>query len=457
MNDAISMRRNRAAALSGNIIELIMQSFGFRALVFLIAHLALAILMSQSNLVATGHALLTLGAGFWFAATTRQPERIAYIVAYITGSEVLWRMTQAQIFWEFGKYSIVIILLVSILRSGQMRGVALPFMYFALLLPSTILPMENTTTDELRGHLSFNLSGPLALALCVWYFSQSRYPKSVFYPTLLMLIAPIAGIGAVTLLGTFKASVLKFGNESNFATSGGFGPNQVSAILGLGVLAIFLFLLTEQKSRWLKPVLFVLMMGLAAQSAMTFSRTGLYNAGVAAAAALFYLVRDARARMKLIGLLILGFLVVNFVLLPKLDEFTSGTLLKRFQSTSLTGRDTIIKADLQIWSDHPVFGVGPGRANPYRATMYRESAAHTEFSRMVAEHGVFGFLSLVLLFYMGFRNLRRPQSPQAKAFAVALTCWSFGFMLVTAMRMAAPCAILGLGCVYLFADDDTNR
>ena len=284
MNDAISMRRNRAAALSGNIIELIMQSFGFRALVFLIAHLALAILMSQSNLVATGHALLTLGAGFWFAATTRQPERIAYIVAYITGSEVLWRMTQAQIFWEFGKYSIVIILLVSILRSGQMRGVALPFMYFALLLPSTILPMENTTTDELRGHLSFNLSGPLALALCVWYFSQSRYPKSVFYPTLLMLIAPIAGIGAVTLLGTFKASVLKFGNESNFATSGGFGPNQVSAILGLGVLAIFLFLLTEQKSRWLKPVLFVLMMGLAAQSAMTFSRTGLYNAGVAAAA-----------------------------------------------------------------------------------------------------------------------------------------------------------------------------
>ncbi|MFN0086394.1 MAG: O-antigen ligase family protein [Blastocatellia bacterium] len=458
MNDAIASRarRNRTAVFSGNIIQLIAQSAGFQSILFLIAHLILAILMSQARMVATAHALLTLGIGFWLAATTRQPERIAYVVAYITGSEVLWRMTQAQIFWEFGKYSIVLILLVSIIRSGHLRGFALPFIYFALLLPSTILPMENTSTEELRGHLSFNLSGPLALTLCVWYFSQSRYPKTIFYPVFLMLIAPIAGIGAVTLLGTFKASVLQFGNESNYATSGGFGPNQVSSILGLGVLATFLYLLTERKNRWLKPILFILMMGMAAQSAMTFSRTGLYNAAVAAVAALFYLVRDGRARIKLIGMLIAGFLLANFVLLPKLDEFTNGTLLKRFQSTSLTGRDTIIRADMQIWSDHPVFGVGPGRANPYRAAMYRESAAHTEFSRMVAEHGVFGFLAFVLLLYMCFRNLKRAQTPQAKAIVVGLTCWSFGFMLVAAMRLVAPCAILGLGSAFLFADDEAN-
>ncbi|MDX2031489.1 MAG: O-antigen ligase family protein [Blastocatellia bacterium] len=459
MNDAIAsrMRRNRATGFSGNIVQFITQSSGFQAVLFLIAHLFLAILMSQASIVATAHALATLGIGFWLAATTRQPERIAYVVAYITGSEVLWRMTQAQVFWEFGKYAIVLILLVSIIRSGHLRGFALPFIYFALLLPSTILPMENTTTDELRGHLSFNLSGPLALTLCVWYFSQCRYPKTVFYPVFLMLVAPIAGIGAVTLLGTFRASVLKFGNESNYVTSGGFGPNQVSSILGLGVLATFLYLLTERKNRLIKPILFVLMMGMAAQSAMTFSRTGLYNAATAAAAALFYLVRDGRARMKLLGMLLVGFLVVNFVLLPKLDEFTSGTLLKRFQSTSLTGRDTIIRADLSIWSDHPVFGVGPGRANPYRATMYRESAAHTEFSRMVAEHGVFGFLAFVLLLYMCYRNLRRSQTPQAKAIAVGLTCWSFGFMLVTAMRLVAPCAILGLGSAFLFPDDEERK
>ena len=53
-----------------------------------------------------------------------------------------------------------------------------------------------------------------------------------------MMIAPITGIGAVTLLGTFNASVLRFSNESNSTTSGGFGPNQSRRFRA--VLAAFL-------------------------------------------------------------------------------------------------------------------------------------------------------------------------------------------------------------------------
>src|SRR5262249_34834748 len=281
-------------------------------------------------------------------------------------SEVLWRMTQAQVFWEFGKYAVVAILLVTIVRTGQFRGFILPFFFFALLLPSLIMPMANSSTEELRGQISFNLSGPLALSCCVWYFSQIRLPVSSFNRLFLFLIAPIVGVGTVALMGIFKASVLRFGNESNYETSGGFGPNQVSAILGLGVLALFLYLLVERKNRPLKPVILILLLGMAALSAMTFSRTGLYNAAFAAAAAIFYLVREPRARAKLFGVIASIFLIANFLILPRLEEFTQGTILKRFQSTSLTGRDAIIRSDLQVWSDNPIFGVGPGGAIPYR-------------------------------------------------------------------------------------------
>ncbi len=462
MNNQVltTSQRSRAGSLDSNVIQTMVNSIGFRVSVFFVAHILLALPMTQVKEVATAHALLTLGLGLWWAAIGNNPQRIAYIVAYIAGAEVLWRMTQAQIFWEFGKYAVVLILLVAILRRGQFGGSGLPLLYFALLLPSTVMPMANVGTEELRANLSFNLSGPLTLMICVWYFSQIRLPAFHIRDILLALLAPIVSVGTVALLGTVTASALRFSNESNYTTSGGFGPNQVSAVLGLGVLAIFIYLLIEKRSWWVKGLLFIAMVAMAAQSALTFSRTGLYNAAISAVAAAFYLVRDGRARLKILGIIVIVFLSANYLLLPKLDEFTSGTLQARFRSTSLTGRDTIIKADLQIWADNPVFGVGPGRASELRAVSYRESAAHTEFSRLMAEHGVFGFLASLLLVSIGIRNLRRANTPQGKAITAALTCWTFGFMLVTAMRLAAPAVMLGLASITLlfnFSQTSTNN
>jgi O-antigen ligase len=445
-------QQGKVVRFDNNAIQILLNSDSFRICAFFAAHALLAASMAWARDIATAHALVTLGAGLWWAATGANSERVAYVVAYITGAEVLWRMTQAQVFWEFGKYSVVIILLVSVLRQGQLRGSALPLLYFALLLPSTVTPMANTSADDLRAHLSFNLSGPLALMVCVWYFSRARLSAASIKNILLILVAPIIGVGTVAILSTVTSSAIRFNSESNYMTSGGFGPNQVSAALGLGALAIFIYLLVEKRSWWLKALLFVLMVALAAQSALTFSRTGLYNAGISAIAATFYLARDGRTRLKILGVIVIGFLVANYLLLPKLDEFTSGALLTRFRNTNLTGRDTIIKADLQIWSDNPIFGVGPGNANTLRAESHRESSAHTEFSRLVAEHGVFGFLAFLLLIFMGFQNLRRESTLHNKAVMVALTCWSFGFMMVTAMRLVAPAALLGLGAVTLLLD-----
>lgn len=421
---------------------------------FFALHIPLALAMATYKEVATMHALATAALGLWWAASAARPDRVLYVAAYITGAEVLWRMTQAQIFWEFGKYALVTILLVTMLRAGRLRGVALPFLYFALLLPSTILPLINTSTEELRGNLSFNLSGPLSLMFCAWYFPQVVVAAPILYRALLLMVAPLVGIVSVALLNITTATSLRFTNESNFATSGGFGPNQVSAMLGLGVLALLLYLLLERSTLGFKALLFVLMIAFGVQSALTFSRTGLYSALFAGLAGALFVVRDSRARFQILGFAVLVFVIANYLVLPQLDDFTGGTLSTRFQNVSLTGRDAIIRADLQIWADNPVFGVGPGKATALRAASYRESAAHTEFSRLLAEHGLFGLASFLILLWMGWRNFRRARTPKAKALAAALSCWGFGFMLVGAMRIVAPAVILGMAGVTLMFEED---
>src|SRR5467141_723535 len=71
--------------------------------IFLAAHIPLALLMSKFESVASVHMITTLGIGLWWVATDDRLERIAYIGAYIVGAEVLWRMTNALAFWEIGK------------------------------------------------------------------------------------------------------------------------------------------------------------------------------------------------------------------------------------------------------------------------------------------------------------------------------------------------------------------
>src|SRR5690606_38226942 len=99
----------------------------------------------------------------------------------------------------------------------------------------------------------------------------------------------------------------------------------------------------------------------------------------------------------LVGLVVVA--LVGIVLFARLDEFTGGALGSRFRDTDPTGRDELAQEDVEVWLDHPVMGVGPGRAYAYRdvAGPLEEAAAHTEFTRLLAEHGVLGLLAIATL------------------------------------------------------------
>ena len=413
---------------------------------FILAHLPLAYAAVHISYVSTLHAVATFAVGIWCAAFGKRLMRVAYVGAYIVGSEVFWRMNHAHIFWEAGKYALVIIFVIAAWRARRQKSSPLPFIYFALLIPSIMITITNLDLSTARNAISFNLSGPLALAASVWFFSKIKITPSQFRGILLALIGATMAVAGRTMLWTMTAKAIDFGNRSNFTTSGGFGPNQVASILGLGALASFIYLMDRKVSPSLRFVFFCTMTLYATQSALTLAREGVYEFALGMILYVILQSRDSRSGLQFAVIGIVVFFIASRLLLPHLEHFTGGEFGARFDNTNPTGRGAIIMDDIQVWRDNPLFGIGPGRSMYYHENSMFENAeaAHTEFSRLLAEHGLLGLLALFVLAAMFISAIRKAQSRRARALTICLASYAFAFMAVAAMRIAAPSFIFGL-------------
>jgi hypothetical protein len=415
------------------------------ATLFFAAHVPLAIAMYLLPRVATIHSLVVTAVILGLALRqNKSPQLVAYAAAYVAGSEVLWRMCYASTFWEIGKYAIAFSFVLVLVQLRHLKRHDLALLFFLLLMPSVLLTLFNGP-EEIRWRrefLSFNLSGPFALGVSVWFFYNVHLTRTQFYRLICFMLAPLTGIATITVYATLTAAELNFTDNSNFVTSGGFGPNQVSAELGLGALLGVLYLLLGRPKKILGAALFLLTCLCTVQSAMTFSRGGLYCAGGALLLALFALVQDRGARSRLMWILPVAVVLAVFVIAPRLNDFTGGALGNRYSDPELTHRDSLVWTDIALWQQNFVFGVGPGMGRDIRG-----NSPHTEFSRMLAEHGLFGLGSLLVLVIMTVQSVRRAPTAWEKAIALSLVGWSLLFMLVYDMRVAAPSMFFGLSFV----------
>lgn len=428
---------------------------GLKAGAFFAAHIPLALLMYQLPNVGLLHALVVVVGGVWWIAKGRSPERAAYICAYIVGAEVLWRMTRTPVFWEFGKYASIFVCLFALLRHSLLKIPILPILYFALLLPSLLLAVGTLGLNESRMLISFNLSGPLAIMISALYISQLRLTQEQQHRLLLVIVAPICGVATIVLYNTLTKTAIVFSNSSNFDTSGGFGPNQVSSMLGLGALITYIYLMERKSSFGVRALSIGLIFLFATLSALTFSRNGLFIAGCSALIFSILQFRNNRDRLKFTMVVVLLLGGAYYVILPRLNNFTSGAIANRFEERSTTGRDTMVMADLRAWWENPFFGVGPGMARPYYDAVLglgSSTPAHTEFSRMLSEHGMFGLVSLLLLLVMAVNNFKRAGDRQSRALLLGLLVWSFLYMAANAMRLMAPAFIYGVTFARVLAD-----
>ncbi len=421
-----------------------------KLLVFLGVHVMLGLLMVKFSSIATAHALLVIAIGVAVAAFDSRGDRVACVAAYIVGAEVLWRMTQAEIPWETGKYAVSLIFLISICRNFRFTGPLLPVLYLALLVPSAIMILALNGNDAI-GDISFNLSGPAALTVAAWFFWRVRLSKKQLRLVTVSIATPIIAIAVIVVHDMMTNPWISYGygKNSNFAGSGGFGPNQVSDALGLGALFVLFLTLDETLPvmRRLMAVLVALWLGV--QSTLTFSRGGMYNVAAAALLAFPFLLKDPGTRARVLVGVVLFLILGNYVLLPRLQAFTSNAFSDRFENVDTTGRTELAESDVQIWRDNPVLGVGPGQAEFSRPADEEQFAAHTEFTRLLAEHGTLGFAALLLLLIVGLQRIITAQSDQGRALTAALIGWSLFYMLHSGMRTGAPSFALGLSYAAL--------
>lgn len=411
---------------------------------FILAHIPLALVMNSFQFFSTLHALITAVVGLMIALTTREPRKIAWIAAYICGAEVLWRMTKAGVFWEFGKYAIVALLGIYLLRMRKIKYGGLPILFVLLLTISIPLTLGALNLDNARQEISYALSGTLCLAVCVFFFYQVRFTWEDRVTLLWYGITPILGIAILCLQGIVTATELTFGSESTSATSGGFGPNQVSAVLGLGTLFLFLLAIQKRKAykRWL-PL--ILGLGLLAFCVLTFSRGGLYNVAASLLAAAVISLRSPRLRATFFSISLSAILLGGYFIFPQLNNFTGGMLATRFSDTSATGRIEIMRAELEVWKQHPILGVGPGMATNYAFSFLGSiEGTHTEYTRILAEHGIPGILAILLLLIIGIKALSRASKGLPQVWTAALLVWPLVDMTHAATRIAAVGFIFGL-------------
>lgn len=418
---------------------------------FLALHVPLAIAMERFSLLATVHALVCWIGGIACAFAGMRPDRILGIAGYIAASEVLWRATQAQVFYEGGKYAIAAVFLASLIRLRLRRIYWPAAVYFVLLLPSILLTVAGTNLPLARGLISFTLSGPLALAMSIIYLRQTRVTPSALIRVLGLMLGPLLGLAALCSVATFGSDDISFDStESNFQTSAGFGPNQVSCVLGWAIVCAFLWV-TLQKRSFVSQILAIsLMLFCAMQAALTFSRSGIWMGAIGVMIASFFLMRTRRTFVNTAGVAVLAMLLAWLVVLPALDRFTGGQVSNRFAEKGFSNREAIATLDLILFAEHPVMGVGPGMGKYARKQEFGSGgAAHTEFTRLLSEHGIFGVIATLILFGIALRQFLLPGTPQAKALRVTTLAYSFAFMAAASMRVALPGFVMGLAFITL--------
>lgn len=409
----------------------------WQVLILFALHAVLGLVVYYVPPLATLHALGALAVGVGLALGRSSPAPAIYAVGYLSGSELLWRMNQAQIFWEYGKYSVCLVVLLLILRFRLRRGMApLAMLYLFMLAPAAVTTLTLFGfSGRTREYLSMALSGPVTLALLVFFLSgiDSRWLR--VEKLLLSMLAPMVSALAIVAFTTLTRSAITFGSYSNYSTSGGYGPNQTSAVLGLAAL-LALLLALHTSDRELRFAYLVLAGGSMIATILTFSRGGVFNIVVCLMIwGVHYLHRPALRRALLLASVFL--LIAGAGLLPRINEWTQGSLSDRYSSIDTTGRAQLARADLHLFYANPVLGVGAGRSSDERKKLImRRIASHTEYTRLLAEHGIFGVAALLILLAMiGIKYVQAPNAV-TRGWVAGTAGWTFASMAHVSMRIA---------------------
>ena len=422
-----------------------------QVMVVLVLHLPLIFVFQRVPQLSILHAVLALLLGLHFIIRDERPHRVFWVMAYIAGAEIVWRGVESIPIWEYGKFANMGLAVLALLRYRLLPKVMLwPLLMIALLLPGIFLmPFFD------RQAISFQLAGPFALAILSMLFSAIEIRKIDLQRILLAMIAPNMTMAALIAFSLLTGNIAFSGGNANEEVTGGIGANQVTSSISLGASAAFFYIFLAEKDRRIRNLMVAVSVGMMVASVLTFSRAGLWNTLGLVLVAVFFLSRDRWRGSTAIQLLLSLGIISYFVVFPFLVNLTGGALVARFSDFDSTGRDVLVQVDYQVFLDNPVFGVGVGQSI-YSHTPYFGYAkpTHTEYGRLLAEHGSLGLSVMVLWLVVTISRFLRRSSAMDKALGLGFIAWGLLYMLHSATRLVAPSLAFGLAMARFALDDD---
>lgn len=431
---------------------LIEESLSFSQILgFLLLHAPLMFVFRVAPVIATIHSAIVLLIGLNYLARDERPTRVAWVIAYIAGAEILWRGVAAAPVWEYGKYATLLLCILMILKYRLLgRATFWPLLLIALLIPGIF-----TAPSFDRQAISYQLAGLVVLGIVSLVFSTLEFKKGDLQRLFLAVIAPAIAMAFFVAFLTATGNVAFSGGGSNEQVTGGIGANQVASALSLGATAAFFYIFLAGRDRRTRNLMIVLLMGLITTSVLTFSRAGLWNFAGALAVGALFLMRGRQQLVKFMGSFLVIGLLGYFVVFPMLNKLTGGALLTRFSDFGLTGRDDIVRIDYQVFLDNPIWGVGVGQSLYYHALFSGgPQNTHTEYSRLLAEHGSLGVAVMALLAGVTLSRVFSRRPPISKAISTSFTAWALLYLAHAATRMVAPSFAFGLAAARFLPEEE---
>jgi hypothetical protein len=398
------------------------------------------------------YSIFIFGAYFVIKTQNRNNEALM-AAAYIVGSEVLLRMTGGNITYEFSKYGVMIFIFIGMYYSGFSKGAAPYWIFLLLLVPGVVIStfVLNFDTD-IRTTIAFNISGPVCLAIASLYTYRRKISLEQVNNILLSLGLPILSCTVYLALYTPNIRDVITGTGSNFATSGGFGPNQVATFLGLGMFIFFSRIILESRSKFLVVLNLIIVFNISYRGMLTFSRGGMITGFLMIVLLLSFLYFKSNYRGKVkLNYIIVIILLAMMAVWGYTSAQTGGLINKRYKNQdaagrtkdeNFTGRAEIAEDEINIFLENPVFGVGVGKGVEVRGMDTGAVVlSHDEITRMLAEHGSLGVMALLILFFTPLILYLE------NSFNMFLLCFvAFWFLTINhaAMRTAVPAFVYSL-------------
>jgi hypothetical protein len=386
------------------------------------------------------------------------------IILYSVSFELPGRIAAASPYipYELGKYLFFILLITGIFL-GYRRGLTGLFMLL-FLLPALFIDISGQVWFK---NIVFNILGPVNLSLAVIFFSKQQISSDDLIKALRLLIYTAVMVLSYITIKKPDFSDVVFSLVSNFETSGGWGPNQVSTLTGLGAFLMFLFLKNRWHltgSRWLDFMIFVLFIF---RGLMTFSRGGMLGAAIGILIIMLFdinlSVYNKFTALKRILVRSATVILLIYVLFAFADNITGGNLFLRYKGetpATLAGyrekdlnvltanRLKVFEDDLILWQKHILLGNGVG-SSYYLRESTKGIAAHVEISRLLSEHGVLGLFYFLLLIYIGLRLYGRIKEYPYGAVLFAIFVLALFTTFHSAMRTYISPLLIGISLLNI--------